>query len=613
MRNHHPPRSSALGLLPLLARAFRLRLSARPAAPNLRVEALEDRCLPSAVAHVGARASKPHAVVPPAPATSHAAAHPPALPAGAHRVSPTYVLSGRGGAARPLDGPGPSGYGPGDLAAYYGFDQISFGGVAGDGTGQTIAIVDAGDDPTALGDLQGFDAYFGLPDPPSFTELNQDGGTTLPPPVSGWALEIALDVEWAHGMAPGAKIVLVEANSSNFDDMDIAVTTAASLPGVSAVSMSWGSDEFSDEATLDSTYTTPAGHAGVTFVAASGDGGAPPLYPSSSPNVLSVGGTQLLLGGDSPGESGWIGSGGGISAYEPQPAYQKGVVTQSSTMRTTPDVASHADSNPGVSVRLDGSWWQVGGTSASAPQWAALIAIANQGRAKAGLGALDGPGQTMSKLYALPASDFHDIVTGGSLGNPNYLCGPGYDLVTGLGTPVANLLAPHLTSVVKLTAVPDQTVLAGQSLNVSLSATDSAGLSLTYGGTALNLAYALKLQYGWFFSGNDYFNSGGKQEKWFQGAGGAWFFILPSGALYKWDGTINQATGTLIATFDATYYADPSKLYNAQQGSPPADIFVSGNVLTITPKAGFVGVFVVEATAGNGTSSDTTFFKVTVT
>src|SRR5439155_7563388 len=118
-----------------------------------------------------------------------------------------------------------------------------------------------------------------------------------------------------------------------------AVRYAAKQPGVVAVSMSWGGDEFGSEGSYDGNFTTPSGHAGVTFLASSGDSGAPDSYPSASVNVVSVGGTTLSI--DSAGnylsESGWGGSGGGISAYQSQPAYQKGVVTQTSTQRANPD------------------------------------------------------------------------------------------------------------------------------------------------------------------------------------------------------------------------------------------------------------------------------------
>ena len=206
-------------------------------------------------------------------------------------------------------------------------------------------------------------------------------------------------------------------------------------------------------------FTTPVGHSGVTFLASSGDAGRPAGYPAFSPNVLAVGGTNLNLDGSGNyvGESGWSGSGGGISTVEAQPAYQNGVVTQSTTMRAAPDVAFDAGTYVSVYDSWDygaaTAWTQTGGTSFSVQAWGALVAIADQGRAIADLPALDGPSQTLPFLYALPASDFHDITTG----NNGASAGPGYDLVTGLGSPivpsvVAGLIGPFTVSASRPTA-----------------------------------------------------------------------------------------------------------------------------------------------------------------
>jgi subtilase family serine protease len=345
-------------------------------------------------------------------------------------------------------------YAPAQLLHAYGFDQASFnnGMVKADGSGQTIAIVDAYNDPSIAGDLQTFDRQWGLPDP-VFTKVNQTGGTAYPSADPGWSAEMALDVEWAHAIAPGAGILLVEANSSSTSDLLAGVRYAANQPGVSVVSMSWGSAEFAGETGLDGTFTTPFGHNGVTFVASSGDAGATPQWPAVSPNVVGVGGTSLQLtsSGAWSSETGWGnglysglsgGSGGGISRYESQPSYQQGVVTQSTSQRTSPDVAYNGDPKTGVYVydSQNGGWFQVGGTSAGAPQWSALIAIADQGRALAGQATLDGPTQTLPALYKMASTDFHDITSG----NNGYAATVGYDLVTGRGTPKANLVISDL-------------------------------------------------------------------------------------------------------------------------------------------------------------------------
>ncbi|MGA2440018.1 MAG: hypothetical protein ABSH08_03600 [Tepidisphaeraceae bacterium] len=345
---------------------------------------------------------------------------------------------------------------PAEIDQAYGVNHISFNGVSGNGSGQTIAIVDAYNDPNIITDTATFDSYFGLPQfnvgGPTLQVLNQTGGTSLPvnSTPGGWDVEESLDVEWAHAIAPQANIVLFEADT----DLFAAVATAANYPGVSVVSMSWGGSEVSGEQAYDSTFLTPIGHQGVTFLAATGDSGAPGLYPACSPNVVAVGGTTLTINsnGSYGGETGWsLGSdwwdpsaagGGGISAYESQPAYQNGKVNgMSSSYRTIPDVAMDADPNSGVYVvdtYYTGPGWvlETGGTSLACPMWAGLISIANQGRALHGLGSLDGPSQTLPLLYNLPATDFHDITSGYN----GLYAGTGYDLVTGIGSPVANLL-----------------------------------------------------------------------------------------------------------------------------------------------------------------------------
>jgi hypothetical protein len=359
----------------------------------------------------------------------------------------------------------PQGRTPTQIRKSYAMDNVLFNGITGDGSGQTIAIIDAYDDPSfvsdsdpnyGISDLKRFDAQFGLVDPASFKKFNQSGGTSYPSSgvANGWAGEIALDVEWAHVMAPKATIWLVEASSSSFTNLNAAVNWAKAQPGVSAISMSYGADDFAGESSFDSTFTTPAGHQGVTFFSSSGDTGGLIEYQSSSPNVVGVGGTRLNQA-DSTGtyssETAWNGSGGGISNNESKPAFQNLLTTPSSTQRTAPDVAADADPNTGVAV-LDSSpngigsanpWFNgfVGGTSLSSPLWAGMMAVANQGRSILGLGTLDGRSQTLPRLYTLNANDFHDI-TSGTAGS--FSAGPGYDLITGRGSPKAPQLLADL-------------------------------------------------------------------------------------------------------------------------------------------------------------------------
>jgi hypothetical protein len=402
----------------------------------------------------------------------------------------------------------PSGYSPAQILHAYGIDQVTFnnGQIKGDGTGETIAIIDAYYDPSVQSDLSTFSRMFALSQldgkngDGSFTQIDLSN-KTLSPPNDDWTMETALDVEWAHAVAPKANIVLVEAASDNQDpqsneptDLLNAVKTAASYPGVVVVSMSWGISEVPQETSWDSFFTTP----GVTFVAASGDNGAGSSWPSASPNVVSVGGTTLRLTNSNTiyTETGWGqggfssyygGSGGGFSQYESLPSYQANANIPTSYtqfgFRLTPDVAYVADPRTGVDVfnSVDGGWSVIGGTSAGAPHWAALIAIADQGRALANLAPLSSA-QTLSALYA-NQNDFNDI-TRGSTGFLNVngqtipaVAGPGYDLVTGLGTPIANLLVPALASAGQSAASANQLFVTQMYQDLLGRKPDAAGLA----------------------------------------------------------------------------------------------------------------------------------------
>ena len=257
--------------------------------------------------------------------------------------------------------------------------------------------------------------------------------------------------------APGASILLVEAATATFGDLTAAVSYARSVAGVSVVSMSWGSPEFggiTPEMFYDTNFTTPSNHAGVVFAAAAGNAGSPGMYPAYSPNTLAVGGTTLALNTDNTilQEQAWSHGGGGVSLYESQPSFQSGFVTQSTTKRTMPDVAFDADQFTGVPVYdsfNNGNltpWVKVAGTSFATPSWGALVAIADQGRNLAGKPVLDNP-TLMSMLYAMPASNFHDITIGSSTGATPQSATPGYDLVTGRGTPKGQLIVGDLVGV----------------------------------------------------------------------------------------------------------------------------------------------------------------------
>lgn len=318
---------------------------------------------------------------------------------------------------------GPTGLAPAQIKGAYGFATNNTVGA-----GKTIAIVDAYDHPRIESDLNVFSAQFGLPACTTangcFRKVNQSGGTSYPRSDAGWALEIALDVEWAHAIAPGAQIVLVEASSSSYANLLAAVDYAAR--NADYVSMSWGGGESFGEATYDAHFTTAA--RAKAFFASSGDSGLPASYPSASPRVISVGGTRLTFNVDGTlaSETGWSSSGGGCSAYEPVSAAQSSIADYAQVhcggKRATPDVALDADPYSGVSVYDSvkyygqSGWFVVGGTSASAPMWAARSAAA-------------GVTVDPAAVYGT-AITYRDITSG----NNGASALTGYDLVTGRGS-----------------------------------------------------------------------------------------------------------------------------------------------------------------------------------
>src|SRR5271155_2701272 len=363
-------------------------------------------------------------------------------------MGPHFFIHQAAGAS--LSIPPTTAFTPSQIRHAYGFDLI-----ANQGAGQTIALVDAYDDANAANDLSVFSKQFNLPACTSsngcFRQLYSSG--RKPQANANWAVEIALDVEWAHAIAPQAKILLVEAPSNNLSDLLSGVDFAV-RNGASVVSMSWTSAELSSERNLDNHFVST----GVTFLAASGDSGAGVNYPAASPDVIAVGGTSLTLdnSGNYSSESAWSGSGGGLSKYEYEPVSQEQfpIANDIHGKRGVSDVSYNA--NPGTgyaiydSIGVSGyaGWFQVGGTSAAAPQWAALIAITNSQRVatrKANLSA------TGTSLYAVGksslASNFH-AVTSGTNGSCGTMCDAltGYDYVTGLGTPQSKLLIPALAA-----------------------------------------------------------------------------------------------------------------------------------------------------------------------
>jgi subtilase family serine protease len=328
----------------------------------------------------------------------------------------------------------PKGYGPAQFRGAYGLPASA-------PSPQTIAIVDAYDDPKVESDLNAYSSQFGLPACTTangcFAKVNQEGKTgPYPRSDSGWALEIALDVEVAHAVCPNCKILLVEASSASLANLEAAVNTAASL-GATEISNSYGGSEFSGES--DSAYN----HPGIVVTVASGDSGYGSFgFPAASPHVVAVGGTTLTLGAGNTygGESAWNGAGSGCSSYLAAPAWQTAdanwALTGCGTKRGVADVAADANPSSGAAVydtvKYQGrsGWFQVGGTSLSSPLIAAVYALAGGAPSLYPASALY-PHQLDS-----PAS-LHDVTSGSTGSCSTIICNAasGYDGPTGVGTP----------------------------------------------------------------------------------------------------------------------------------------------------------------------------------
>ena len=320
----------------------------------------------------------------------------------------------------------PGGYGPSTIRAAY--------NIASTGGSGAHAVVIAYHYPNARRDFNMFSTQYSLPLEASTDQTKATNehfqvvyqGTAVPPQNTGWNQEAALDIEWSHAMAPGAKIYLVEANSSSFNDLNAAIKKAAALPGVRSVSMSFGANEFSGETSFDSDFAQP----NVVFFASTGDSGGQRSWPALSPKVVAVGGTSLTGSGPSWVETVWSGSGGGNSAFYPRPTYQNAVQTVVGTKRGSPDISAVADPYTGVAVYAPTSatasaWMVFGGTSVACPVVAGMYNNSGQNSASSEA--------ELTRIYAkLGTSSFRDIVSGKSGTNSAKV---GYDLASGVGSP----------------------------------------------------------------------------------------------------------------------------------------------------------------------------------
>jgi subtilase family serine protease len=343
-------------------------------------------------------------------------------------------------------GSSPAATAPAGLTPQYAWPAygLTWPPTTGSGNG-VIAIVDAYDYPTAKNDFDVFSNQFGLPHStdtvcngtqPCFQKVLAFSGKART--NCGWNQEAALDIEWAHAMAPHAQIVLVIAKSNSFTDLFHAVDVASGIVGASTntlggeVSMSWGGSEFSSEASNDGHFTTPK----VVYFASSGDTGGKNIYPSVSPNVVSAGGTTLTLGsnGSFVSETAWSSGGGGPSAYELIPPYQSVISGIVGSKRGAPDFSFDANPNTGVSVYDSTAcqglvgWMVFGGTSVAAPSLAGIVNVSNHFYSNSGI--------ELSTIYSSYggssySTDFRDI-TSGSAGS--FSTKTGWDFVTGVGS-----------------------------------------------------------------------------------------------------------------------------------------------------------------------------------
>jgi subtilase family serine protease len=324
----------------------------------------------------------------------------------------------------------PGGLSPADLQSAYHLPSLTAG------ASQTVAIVDAYDQPDAVADLAAYRSQYGLPSintwngsstqKPWFRKVDQSGGTSYPAVDNGWGLEISLDIQMVSAICPECNILLVEANSASMGDLGAGVNEAAAL-GATAISNSYiGGESRWEHLFYDGYYN----HPGIAITAASGDGGYGAGYPAASPYVTAVGGTTLTQGTSGWTETAWDGAGSGCSAYESKPSWQ---TDTGCSKRTIADVSAVASIDSPVAVYDSsgyGGWIQVYGTSVATPIIASVYALA--GTPAAGSNPASYP-------YANPGA-LNDV-TSGSNGtcNPAYLCTAtsGYDGPTGLGTPTA--------------------------------------------------------------------------------------------------------------------------------------------------------------------------------
>ncbi len=445
------------------------------------------------------------------------------------------------------------------------------------GAGQTIYIVDALHDPNIAAELAAFNTKFGLPACTTtaiatnaslplaaasgnscqfsvvYSTASGAMSGTAPAYDSGWATEIALDVQWAHATAPLARIVLIEAPSASVANLTGAVQLANSM-GAGVVSMSFGATEGNWTASVDAYFT----HANMTYLAATGDAGAGVEWPAVSSNVVAVSGTSLTYSGTTRSEVVWSGTGGGISQYTATPGYQNSAVPGMGSVahRSVADVAFNADPSTGqyLAVITPGSttagWYSVGGTSLSTPQWAGIIAVANAQRAVVAKAAL---GEVHAALYGQIASvagnyaaEFADISKGSDGTCATCSARGGYDQPTGLGTPNVSSLLGTLSGVAVAATAPVVT-------SASIGGTAGTALSFTVSVTNANpVTYSL--------------------------AGAPSGMSISSAGIVNWTTPVAGTYSVKVTAYDAKTGLSGQGLYTVTIAAPPPPVVGSATV-----------------------------------
>lgn len=544
-------------------------------------------------------------------------------------------------------------YSPAQVRAAYGlptlpssYANLSAAQLAQYGAGQTVYIIDANDDQQIAGELGAFSQLFGLPAcgtnslassaqlplaAPSgnscdfYKVYSNAGGTisnTAPAFDANWAVEIALDVQWVHAIAPLARIVLIETPDASFASLSGGIQLANQMgPGV--VSMSFGGAEGSYVLAADSLFQAPH----MSYFAATGDNGEAVSWPSVSPYVVGVGGTTLTYTGTgSRTEVTWSGTGGGVSAYEPTPIYQNSSVPgmQSYGKRVVADVAFNANPNSGQYVAVISnqttctfcqvSWVTAGGTSLATPQWAGIAAVVNAMRVNTGAAMLGDPHAFLYNQIAATttsyAANLYDVKTGTDGSCTVCSAKTGFDIPTGLGTPNTASLITTLTGL-KTASAPvvsggiSVSAIAGKALTFTASVTDPTPYTMSLQNAPAGMTVSSKGVVTWSNPaiGNYTVNVVARDTQTGLSGQGTYSVFVASGAAPIVSagtvaGTVGQALSFAVIVSDL----NPTTL--SLTGAPSGMTISSGGVVTWnSPVAGTYSLSVTAKDMMNGLST----------